>query len=396
MSKLVAARALDAQLVAEILAAFPLQTRIVSPVLTDEPKWVELVKRARYQGVSLLLYAALDARNWENVPAFARSELLELYRSSALASATAYYELNNLLPNFYAAKIPVIVLKGAALAKWLYPAPALRPFSDLDFLIPQAHAAQMTELLQTRGYVPSNELARGFRAAYYSEMAFYKNAAPRTAVDLHWNLFVPLFYRRRMALEWFWQHTQEFSFGAHSAQIFDAAAHFVHLAVHASLNHQNAPRLIWLYDLALLVTRRANELDWDAAIAYTHASQLAYSVHEILRQTIETWQLEFPTDLAAAFRPRNTRWSERIAFRLTGASQNQARVVTDALAAPRWRDKLGYAARHLVPDARYMQKRYHIQKRWQLPFYYARRLVESSWKLLRSLWSASRNNSGMS
>ncbi len=385
----------DAVLVQCILAAFPLNAEIISPDVYDEATWAELVKRARYHGISLLLYAALEKKEWCDVPSFVRVGLLDLYRSSALASATAYYELNALIPLLNASNIPLIVLKGAAVAKWLYPVSALRPFADLDFLIPQTHVEKMSALLQAQGYVSGNELARGFRAAYYSEMAFHKNATPRTAVDLHWNLFVPLYYRRRMSLDWFWQHTQAFSFGAQPARILDATAQFIHLAVHASLNHQNAPRLIWLYDLALLLTHKANELDWDAAIAYTHSAQLAYSVHAMLRQTIETWHLEFPPERLAAFRPTNLHWRERLVFRITGAASNQARVVTDALGAATWRDTFAYAARHLFPDAAYMQTHYRFHNRLLLPYYYSRRLVASVWKLLGSLWSASRNKRGV-
>lgn len=378
---------LNQQLVAHILRAFPFGASAPTPQLSDENGWHALVQRAKPEGVSPLLFAALEKQSWDRVPPAVIETLQTGYRSSALAGRSSYYALAELLPELAAQQIPLILLKGAALAAWLYPTPALRPFGDLDVLIRQADISTVSGILRSHGYTPGQELAAGFRDAYYSEMSFTRRTPPRTALDLHWNLFVPLFYRRRMDVEWFWRHTQALALDAQTILILDPTAQLVHLAVHASLNHQNSPRLIWLYDLALLLDRYSAQIDWDAVQVFARASRLTRPIGHILDQMQATWGIRPPNSYANAFKPSNRDVSERVAFALTAATHNQARGLSDALSAPGI-GKLTYVLRHLFPSPTYMRQRYALDAGAWLPWHYARRVVEIGWKFLRSIGSA--------
>jgi hypothetical protein len=377
---------LEQQLVALILRAFPLDTTAPEIEPLDDAQWQALTERSTFQGVSSLLFAALEQQELQ-VPSFVVETLQTQHRRSALAGAASYYALAKLLPEFTSQQIPVVLLKGAALAKWLYPAPALRPFGDLDCLIRQTHVSQVSAILRAHGYTPGQELAAGFRDAYYSEMSFARHIPPRTSVDLHWNLFVPLFYRRRMDLEWFWSHTQPLVFGEQSVLILDPAAQLVHLAVHASLNHQNEPRLIWLYDLALLIERYKTQIDWGDIQAFARASRLTRPIQHVLHRMQMTWGVQLPESHRTAFQMSNQDLTERIAFALTAATHNEARGLSDAMSAPGM-GKLGYMLRHVFPSRTYMRQRYALDKDVWLPWYYARRVVETGWKFLRSIRSA--------
>lgn len=377
----------DHALVALIVDAFPLTTRAVAPPPLDI-EWNALLDRARFHGLSPLLHAALDIRPRTDTPSEILETLTDVHRSSALATAAKYHELDALLPALASAALPCIVLKGAALAKWLYPAPDLRPFGDVDLLVQAHDAPRLRKLLETRGYRASGELAEGFRDAYYSEMAFAQNAPPHLALDAHWHLFVPLYFRARMDTQWFWERTIAFRPGMQPARILHPTAQLIHLTVHASLNHQHAPRLLWLYDLALLLTKHSAEIDWDAAAAFARASQVTRSVSDMLAQTEQWWGVAAPAPFLQTLRNTRVGWEERIAFALTAAPRNEARVLSDALAARGGRNKLRYAARHLLPDAAYMTQHYRIRRRALLPYYYARRVLESGWKFARSVLSA--------
>lgn len=396
---------LDRQLTALILNAFPLSAPPPAPPARAVADWDALVERARYQGLAPLLYAALETEKFAGVPPGTVETLREQYRSSALAAAAAYRELDAILAQFQARAIPVVVLKGAALAPWLYPSRALRPFGDLDLLVcpPSASAAQA--LLQARGYFPTGELAPGFAADLYSERAFTRRAPPRTSIDLHWDLFVPLYYRRRLDREWFWRHTQPWDLengsprreregaavptlaGAPALRL-DPTAQFVHLAVHAGLNHQHAPRLLWLYDLALLLHGHGDEIAWDDVVRYASSAALGRSMVAVLDQVQIAWQVSPAPEYRAALNAARLGAVERLAFALTAAPHSEARALADALSAPGIRNKFRYALRHLFPDAEYMRRRYHVRRNALLPAYYLRRLGEITIKFSRSLWSA--------
>jgi hypothetical protein len=379
--------AADRALVTLILRAFPLNAP-PPPRAAPWAAWDILMARARWHGLAPLLCAALDAQPRADVPRDIAETLTQMYRSSALAGAAKYHELAILLQRARADKLALVLLKGAALAQWLYSAPALRPFGDVDVLLHQSDMPRLQAVLAARAYRASGELAEGFRDAYYSEMAFTQTAPPHLALDVHWHLFVPVYFRTRMDVQWFWAHTQEYRFGGAPAWMLDPTAQLLHLAVHASLNHRHEPRLLWLYDLALLLTQHGGEIDWDAVAAFARASRVTRSVYEILAQVEQWWGVGAPASFLQTLRTTRSGVDERIAFALTAAPHNEARVLSDALATPGAVNKLRYAARHLFPAPEYMTPHYRIPHPALLPLYYARRLAESSWKFARSLASS--------
>ncbi|MDH7485529.1 MAG: nucleotidyltransferase family protein [Anaerolineae bacterium] len=74
------------------------------------------------------------------------------YTAAAGRSVLLSQELSLLLSALEEAGIPVVLLKGAILAKGLYPNPALRPMGDLDILVPREEMARLGALLEAIGY----------------------------------------------------------------------------------------------------------------------------------------------------------------------------------------------------------------------------------------------------
>lgn len=98
-----------------------------------------------------------------------------------------------------AADVPAVFLKGFAYASILYPSPELRPFNDLDLLVPEAALNAAGTALEKAGYRPSDQpLPPG-----PIEKSFYKPVAPGVTVDvdLHWKLVGPRSLNRGMCLD---------------------------------------------------------------------------------------------------------------------------------------------------------------------------------------------------
>ncbi|MBK8068857.1 MAG: nucleotidyltransferase family protein, partial [Rhodanobacteraceae bacterium] len=81
---------------------------------------------------------------------------------------------------------PVLLLKGAALGRWLYPAPELRLSSDVDILVPprrrlDTHAAMLDAGLAGDGF-SQHDLA--------SNQASYTDPVTAGHIDLHWAMSV--------------------------------------------------------------------------------------------------------------------------------------------------------------------------------------------------------------
>src|SRR5205085_983227 len=116
-------------------------------------------------------------------------------------------------------------------------------------------------------------------------------------------LVAPAYYWRRMDMGWFWQRTEAVQINGTAVRILNPTAQLVHLGSHVGLHHQDKPRLIWFYDLALLVTRRGGELDWQAANAYALRAGLARPIRYALEGMQDWWGVPIPAEAETLFIP---------------------------------------------------------------------------------------------
>ena len=88
------------------------------------------------------------------------------------------------------AGIPVLFLKGFALAVSVYPSPAQRPMGDLDLAVPHAHFERATEVLGQLGFADARPPSAHNRAIPgLSTHAFaFRNEARQVNLDLHYNI----------------------------------------------------------------------------------------------------------------------------------------------------------------------------------------------------------------
>ena len=80
------------------------------------------------------------------------------------------------------------MLKGPAAAR-LYPDPALRPFADLDLLLPRDRLEAGAAALAPRGFEPMVEFARGFAETLGHDLHLRRLVGRRSIdVELHWRV----------------------------------------------------------------------------------------------------------------------------------------------------------------------------------------------------------------
>lgn len=80
--------------------------------------------------------------------------------------------------------IPAVVLRGMALAQWLYPSPALRPMVDVDILIAPAARHTLPGILKKYGFPPPLVLR--------SQLAYQIDGV---VFEIHWSFLTPKRYR---------------------------------------------------------------------------------------------------------------------------------------------------------------------------------------------------------
>lgn len=352
----------------------------------DEGTWRKQLEIAHAEGLLGLLAEGIRTARGADIPSDVTEQLTDLMRRNALAQGVAYRELEALGDFCARQELDCIVLKGAALAKTLYARPDLRPFGDVDLMIRHKDKDAFRAFLMARGLTEDTSFSLGFRDAYLSEMNF---CSPRGAVvDVHWQLVVPAYYQQHCDVEWFWHNTQSFPIAGGSMRVLNPTAQLVHLCTHAGLHHQDHLRLIWLYDIALLVKTRGNEIQWREAETFAQAAHFARPMRYVLDETRAWWGTILPTETEPLFRANPWDVNERIVYALTTAARTHARVLADVLNTRGARRKLDFVRHYLFPNPKYMRERYAIRHEGLLPLYYARRLFESAFKFARSMWDA--------
>jgi hypothetical protein len=245
----------DASLLVALLTGRPLALEGLGSV-----EWDAAVALAVEHRLAPWLGARLKSRGVA-VPEATAAWLDEIYLSSAAHNMQLFHELDRILVALRAANIPVVLLKGACLAKALYEDIALRPMGDMDLWVqrPQLDAART--VVQSLGYSARARTDRplALQDALTGETQMFKEGAP--LVELHWNIFSGEWLRHttRIDEQVMWRRSVAFS-GSAARQLSPEDA-IIHLCVHLAVNHQMSGRsLRTLVDLDC--ARRTWSVDW--------------------------------------------------------------------------------------------------------------------------------------
>jgi hypothetical protein len=250
-----------------------------------EARFVTLCVREETSAAELHT-AAADVRDWDLVVDLARrhrvtafvlgadvgtlppTARLSLQAEALSAQAVAMLldsELERIGQALVDANVPVLVLKGPALARELYADRRLRPFADLDLTVREADEGRAAAVLADCGYqelaYDSHETQRDRVGHLHDSGAYHRlfaGAGERALVELHLD---PLQLGVRAACETErWSRAVEIN-GLPGLRMLGPEDQVVQLSVHA--HKHGFSRLIWLKDLDLLLRRRADTLSWE-------------------------------------------------------------------------------------------------------------------------------------
>lgn len=254
-----------------------------------------LFELAGYHRLGPLLYTRLSEGYPDALPVpfmeRLRAKAEGLYRNNLLLTA----ELIRLLGLFSKNGIPALPLKGPPLAQKLYGNLALRPFADLDILVPPAYAARGSELLLTAGYKPKRALSSSQEIAYlyFQHDRTFENHATGGYLELHWHFFsryvaFPLDRNR------FWEELDRGAVGGIETLQLPPEEELIFLAAHGSKHHWAA--LGWVLDIARLIEVHAG-LDWERVWSLARETGSERMVMLALRVAVEFTQVKLPANV---------------------------------------------------------------------------------------------------
>jgi hypothetical protein len=173
-----------------------------------------------------------------------------------------------LLDTFRARDIPAVVIKGEDFADRLYSPPGLRPFRDIDLMLPRERMADAAGVMAALGY--REVVEQGRHASGYGEQAWDSVRGPDARVELHWNLITSPAQRRQSSLPFealfaangLGSATERVEAGSRTVPRAAPAAMLLIAAVHAVLGHR-FDRLQHLCDIRQICRGAAGAVDVD-------------------------------------------------------------------------------------------------------------------------------------
>lgn len=280
---------------------------------------------------------------------------------------------NEVLDALGGAGIDVLVLKGALLARNVYPAPEARLRSDIDLLVAAECVEAAYSALRAIGFAPSYEVHGG--PPMTQAQWIRREDSPVHAVDLHWDLSNRPLLKQRFRFQALLERSNALPGHAQPIAGLCAKDALLHACVHYFGHHRGEFRPDqWLLDMDLLW--RALDAGADEEIA---EAALSSGVGSLLAQGMRLSAERFDTPVtagwlealqAASGRERARRLVREPGFRLF-------EILRSASEEKRVRAALGNLRGTFFPPAAYMHRKYPGSSRWALPWLYGKRIVES-------------------
>ena len=272
----------------------------------DAPRFVELARCADWSQLLVLAEAhgvlghlAVRVRGLDEnlVPAEIRQMLLDDRRAQVFSTLRMTAELFRLLELFAAKDIPALVVKGPVLAMQAYGDPTMRSYGDLDLLVRQRDIRRATEALQATGYeaaVPLGAIDAGKIPGQY----LFSRPDTRLLVELH-NDYTLRYFPSRLPIEDFFARQIRVRLDGYDTPALSVEDELVLICIHGAKHLWE--RLIWIADVAALVTRHT-DLDWLRASASARVVRAEHLLNTGLRLAADVLHARLPEDVSAVVR----------------------------------------------------------------------------------------------
>jgi putative nucleotidyltransferase-like protein len=228
-----------------------------------DPLWDDTARRLVKEGLSGVALTELARRDaLKDLTPGARS-LLESDLNAVRASHAILFERFTALASLLAeAGVPFLVHKGGALAPLLYARIEDRPMVDIDIIFPPSLWRRVREALATGGY----RIPEGAREAFWLENYFNLSVSspvdPPSSFDLHWSLTQE--GRYHIETDDLFSRAVPYEMGGARLMRLGDEDFLLSLFLHLAYHYFEA-RLLWLYDMKLVLTRWS--IDWDRLLA---------------------------------------------------------------------------------------------------------------------------------
>ena len=261
--------------------------------------WGALIALAVQERAEAVVSARL-ARVAAPVPDAARDTLRALAMRSDLRMAVLSRRLDQTVAAMAEAKVPVLLLKGAALGRVVYGGTTNRPMLDIDLLVPGAQAREAREVALATDWVPGDmERKVEFYEGHNHLAPLHDGRGRDFNLEIHTGLFTPG-HPFAWPLSAVWESSQPLAGSAARVQPLEDL--LLHVTLHFFWSHAGyfGP---WRAMRDVRATAEDPRLDWHAFTRRARETRAASAAHWTLRLARLLAGAAIPAEVERDLRP---------------------------------------------------------------------------------------------
>jgi len=271
----------------------------------SENEWQALLEIAEQHIMTPLLFQRLRPYfPGPHIPDHYQALMRRSYFQLAAFNMRLYHQLEELMQKFSDAAVPVILLKGAHLAMFVYGNISIRPMEDIDLLVKEVDFKKAHSLLIESGYSSSGEIAWPNNLPTYFQTG-------KVHIDMHSKLKgLPL--PGRFDINELWARAEKVTLGATEALTLCPEDLLLHVCLHTGIQHGFENGLISCIDTGYILKHYEGRLDWEQLWSRAREWGIDRAVYLMLALTAKISGLPLP-EQAKAFAPAYNHCQEALA-----------------------------------------------------------------------------------
>ena len=332
----------------------------------------EVLRAAHDHGVEALLAAPVTHPAAPAWPARLRDRLRAQVRAEAATEVLRRAEVERMLSVLERRGVPALLMKGAPLAYSHYPRPWLRPRVDTDLLIAPGRQPACVEVMTAEGYA----LGTGFSGelvTHQHEWEQIDRHGLRHVFDIHTRAANPHLFAGLLEFPELASRAVAVPGLGPSARGLAAVDALLLACVHRVAHHYGTNRLIWLYDIRLLLGAMddAERRQW---VERAKAKGIRAVTAAAVTAACERFGQPVPP-LVAALAVSASEPAEATASFLEPGRTKVDILLADLRVLPGWRPRIRLVLEHLFPPAAYMRQAYAVSHPAMLSLVYVHRIL---------------------
>ncbi len=299
------------------------------------------------------------------------------------AAAVTWTEFEGILDRWAKEGLTPCLLKGAHAARAFYPAPYLRPMSDVDALFTDLREAERAfKTLKTMGYEETAMELGGDSWATHHHLTALMNPSSNFTVEVHGSMIYPPKDKRAPALSCLWEEMAEVDVDGRRARGLCPEAFVVITFAHALVAHgAEPPKFQAIVDVAQVLKVVGADFRWDKLKDLSVATGFARAVSLGLAWTQDLLGGAVPAGFVEGLGAKPC--EDGPGAGLSGDDYTNAMFLQTVLHGASWGAKASIVAHMVFPPRVWMRARYPQKSRWPAWALYPYRWADQARKVFR-------------